>query len=296
MDLLIARILDGTANGVVYGFVGLSLVIVYRGSGYLNFAQGEMAMFSAYCAWALHAAGVPVLPAALIVIAGAFAVGMAMERVLIRPLGKDAEYGVIIVTIGLFLAINAAASAIWSPDPLRFTSLVPNQPGDFVSIFGKRVQYDEILMLVVLLTVLFILFALFKFTKLGLAMRVAASNPDAGVLLGIRVNRINGLGWALAAAIGGTAAILVAPSTSLTPSFMFNFLIYGAAAAMLGGFDSPGGAVLSGIILGIGENLVASYAQFIGSDLKQGFALVVILAVLMVRPSGLFGSARIERV
>lgn len=296
MDLLIARVLDGASNGVVYGFIGLSLVVVFRGSGYLNFAQGEMAMFSAYFAWALHAGGLPILAAAIVATAAAFVAGLVVERVLIRPLGNDAEYQVIIVTIGLFLAINAAAAAIWSPDPLNFPSLVPSGPKSYVSVLGKRVQYDELLMLGVLLAILMILFAIFRYTRFGLAMRIATSNPESGVLLGIRVSRVNAFGWAIAAAIGALAAILVAPSTSLTPSFMFNFLIYGAAAAMLGGFDSPGGAVFAGVVLGIGENLVSSYVDLVGSDLKQGFALVVILAVLMLRPSGLFGSKRIERV
>jgi branched-chain amino acid transport system permease protein len=296
MELLIARVLDGATSGVVYGFIGLALVVVFRGSGYLNFAQGEMAMFAAYVAWALHAGGLPMWLAVVLATLAAFVSGLAVERALIRPLGRNAEYQVVIVTIGLFLAINAGAAAIWSSDPLNMPALVPAGPNDFLSVLGKRVQFEELLMFGALLVALAVLYGMFRYTRLGLAMRVATSNPESAVLMGIRVTRVNALGWAIAAAVGGLAAILVAPSTSLTPTFMFTFLIYGAAAAMLGGFDSPGGAVFAGIVLGVGENLVASYVDLVGSDLKQGFALVVILAVLMLRPSGLFGSKQIERV
>jgi len=296
MELLLARLLDGLNNGLIYGFLALALVCVYRGTSHLNLAQGEMAMFCAFIAYALHAAGLPVIVAIALTVVIGFLSGAVIERVLIRPLGHDSGYSVLLVTIGLFLVLNAAAGVIWGGDPLPFPSAVPSAPADYIPIFGARLRYQQLLLLVMLLVVLGLLYALFKFSKLGLAMRTAASNPDSARLLGIRVNRINALGWMLAAGVGALVGPLVAPTTTLTTGMMFNFLIYAAAAATLGGFDSPGGAVLAGVLIGVLENLVASYVSFVGPDLKQAVALVALLVVLMVRPTGLFGSKKVERV
>ena len=296
MELFIARIIDGLNNGVIYGFLALALVCVYRGTKHLNLAQGEMAMFCSFIAYGLTRAGVPVVPAIAIVVLIGFLSGAVIERVLIRPLGKDADYSVLLVTIGLFLALNAAAGIIWGGEPLAFPTVVPSGPDDYVSIFGERLHYQQLLTMIILAVVVAIIFVLFRFTKLGLAMRTATSNPESARLLGIRVNRINALGWMMAAAVGGLLGPLVAPSTTLTTGMMFNFIIYASAAATLGGFDSPGGAVLAGLIIGVVENLIASYVSAVGSDLKQSVALVLLLVVLMVRPSGLFGSKRVERV
>ncbi|MDQ6522942.1 branched-chain amino acid ABC transporter permease [Nocardioides sp. LHD-245] len=296
MELLIARLIDGVNYGVIYGFLALALVCVYRGTHHLNLAQGEMAMFSGFIAYALHAAGLPVILAILGAVAVSFVAGGVVERVLIRPLGAHADYSILLVTIGLFLMLNAAAGVIWGGDPLAFPSLVPDRPDDYIGFFGTRLRYLPLLILGVLLAVMGGLFALFRYTRLGLAMRATASNPESARLLGIRVSGINALGWMLAAAVGALIATLIAPTTTLTTTMMFNFLIYAAAAATLGGFDSPLGAVLAGIVLGVVENLVASYVGFVGSDLKQAVALVILLVVLMVRPTGFFGSKRVERV
>jgi branched-chain amino acid transport system permease protein len=296
MDLFIARIIDGLNNGVIYGFLALALVCVYRGTKHLNLAQGEMSMFCAYIAYALTRAGVPVIPAIAIVVLIGFLSGAVIERVLIRPLGHDADYSVLLVTIGLFLVLNAGAGIIWGGEPLAFPSVVPSGPDDYVSIFGERLHYQQLLTMIILAVVVAVIYVLFKYTKLGLAMRTATSNPESARLMGIRVNRINALGWMMAAAVGGLLGPLVSPSTTLTTGMMFNFIIYASAAATLGGFDSPGGAVLAGLIIGVVENLIASYVSVVGSDLKQSVALVLLLVVLMVRPSGLFGSKRVERV
>jgi branched-chain amino acid transport system permease protein len=296
MELFIDRILDGVNNGVIYGFLALALVCVYRGTKHLNLAQGEMAMFCAFIAYGLVHWGFPVIPAILVTVLIGFIGGGLIERTLIRPLGRDAEYPILLVTIGLFLALNALAGVIWGGDPLSFPTVVPNNPNDYVSIFGSRLHYQQLVIIVVLLAVVAGLFYLFKFTKLGLAMRTATSNPESARLMGIPVSRINALGWMLAAGVGALVGPLVSPSTTLTTGMMFNFLIYAAAAATLGGFDSPGGAVLAGVLIGVVENLVASYVSIVGPDLKQGVALVILLVVLMVKPEGLFGSKRVERV
>ena len=296
MQLFVARIIDGLNNGVIYAFLALALVCVYRGTKHLNMAQGEMAMFCAFIAYGLTRVGVPVVPAIILTVLIGFLSGAVIERVLIRPLGHDADYSILLVTIGLFLILNATAGIIWGGEPLAFPSVVPNGPDDYVSFLGERLHYQQLLLFAALVVVVAVIYGLFRFTKLGLAMRASTSNPESSLLLGIRVNRINALGWMMAAAVGGLLGPLVAPDTTLTTGMMFNYLIYAAAAATLGGFDSPVGAVIAGLLLGVTENLVASYIPWIGSDLKQAVALVLLLVVLMVRPSGLFGTKKVERV
>jgi branched-chain amino acid transport system permease protein len=296
MDLLVARLIDGLNNGVIYGFLGLALVCVFRGSGTLNLAQGEMAMFCSFIAYSLVHRGFPVVLAIVVVVLIGFIGGGIIERVLIRPLGREAEYPMLLVTIGLFLALNAGAGVIWGGDPLAFPNVVPSGPNDYISIFSDRLHYQDVLIIVVLAAVLGGLYALFQFTRIGLAMRASASNPDSSLLVGIRVNRINALGWMLAGGVGALLGPLVAPSTTLTTGMMLNFIIYAAAAATLGGFDSPAGTVFAGILIGVVENLLSSYVTQIGPSLKQAVALVSLLLVLMVKPSGLFGTRRVERI
>jgi branched-chain amino acid transport system permease protein len=296
MDLLIARLIDGVNNGVIYGFLALALVCVYRGTKHVNLAQGEMAMFCAFIAYGFTQAGVPVVFAILLaVLAGAVGGGI-IERMLVRPLGPTADYSILLVGIGVFLVLNASAGIIWGGEPLAFPNVLPSGPDDYISIFGGRLRYQQLLMMVLLGLVVSGILVLFKYTKLGLAMRTATSNPESAQLLGIRVSRINSLAWMMAAAVGGLLGPLVAPGTTLTTFMMFNFLIYAAAAATLGGFDSPGGAVIAGLLIGVLEALVGGYVSFIGSDLKLAMTLVLLLVVLMVKPSGLFGSKRVERV
>ena len=296
LELFVTRVVQGINNGAVYGFLALALVCTYRGSRALNLAQGELAMLCTFVSWSLANHGVP-LPLA---IAGGVMVGAALggviERTLIRPLGRGAEYPVLIVCIGLFLGINALAGVIWGGDPLAFPALVPDAPDDYVSILGARVRYQQLVILGALAIAVTALYAVFQFTRLGLAMRASASNPDSAVLVGVRVSRMNALGWVLAGAVGAVIGPLIAPSTTLSTSMFFTFIIYACAAATLGGFDSPIGAVIAGLVIGVTENLVASYVGFVGDSLKLTVALVILLAVLMVRPSGLLGSREVERV
>jgi branched-chain amino acid transport system permease protein len=296
MELFLTRIIEGLNDGVVYGFLALALVCTYRGSKALNLAQGEMAMFCTFVAWQLIHNGFPVIGGVAVgVLVGAVGGGV-IERTLIRPLGRHADYSVLLVTIGLFLAINASAGVIWGGDPLSFPSVVPNAPGDYVSVFGTRLYYLQLVLAVLLLLVVSLLYAVFRFTRLGLAMRAAAGNPESAVLLGVRVNRMNSLGWVLAGGIGALLGPFVAPGTTLTTSMFFTYVIYACAAATLGGFDSPIGAVLAGLIIGVAQALVSGYVSFVGNSLKLTVALVILLLVLMVKPSGLLGTREVERV
>jgi branched-chain amino acid transport system permease protein len=298
MDLLVSRLLDGLNNGVTYAYLALALVCVYRSSGHANMAQGELAMLSGFLAFAMIGAGVPVLAAAALAIVAAMVLGGLIERLLVRPLGtgEATAYPFLLVTVGIFLAVNALAGVIWGGDPLPFPSLVPSAPEDFIPVLDSRLRYQQLLALALLVLVVTALYWFFQRTRLGLAMRATVSNPESAALVGVRVTMVNSLGWILASGVGALSAILVAPSTSLTTSMMFNFLIYGIAAASLGGFDSPGGAVVAGLVLGVVENLVAGYVTVIGPDLKQAVALVILIAVLAIRPTGIWGSKRVQRV
>lgn len=296
MQLFLTRLIEGLNDGVIYGFLALALVCTYRGSRALNLAQGEMAMFCTYVVWDLIHNGFTVIGSIAIgVLVGALGGGV-IERTLIRPLGRNADYSVLLVTIGLFLAIDATAGVIWGGDPRSFPTVVPSAPNDYVSIFGARLGYQQLVLAVLLLLVVSLLYAVFRFTRLGLAMRAAAGNPESAVLLGVRVNRMNSLGWVLAASVGALLGPFVAPGTTLTTSMFFTYLVYACAAATLGGFDSPIGAVLGGLIIGVAENLVAGYVSFVGDSLELTVALVILLLVLMVKPSGLLGSREVERV
>lgn len=296
MQLFMDRLLDGFNNGVVYGFLALALVCTYRGSRTLNLAQGEMATFCTFVAWELVSHGYPVILAIVCAAAVGGLGGGLIERTLIRPLGRNADYSVLLVTIGLFLGLNALTGVIWGGEPKSFPSVVPDQPNDYVSIFGSREHYQSLLIVGVLVVLVGLLYGTFRFTRLGLAMRAAAGNPDSALLLGVRVNRMNSLGWVLAGAIGALLGPLIAPSTTVSTTLFFTYVIYAVAAATLGGFDSPIGAVLGGIIIGIAESLVSSYVSFIGNSLGLAVALVILLLVLLVRPSGLFGTPETARV
>ncbi|GAB3082127.1 ABC transporter permease subunit [Nocardioides zeae] len=295
-ELFLTRLVQGINNGAIYAFLALALVCTYRGSKALNLAQGELAMICTFVSWSLAANGVP-LPLAILggVVVGGLS-GAAIERTLIRPLGRDAHYSVLLVCVGLFLAINALAGFIWGGDPQSFPAVVPDAPDDFVPVMGVRLRYQQLVILVVLLVLVAALYAVFRYTRFGLSMRAAASNPDSASLVGVRVNRVNAWGWVLAGAVGALLGPLIAPSTTLSTSMFFTFIIYACAAATVGGFDSPIGAVIGGLFIGVTENLVASYVGFIGDSLKLTVALVILLVVLMVKPSGLLGTREVERV
>lgn len=308
MDLFLQRVFDGLSQGSVYALIALGLVIIYRGTGHLNFAQGEMALFATYCVYQLGEWGLSIYISVWIGMAIGFAVGAATEVALIRPVAKKSPFAVFIVTIGLFQFLNWLDGAIWGDQLLpnsgvgskqtQFPSLFPDADTDFVTIFGANIRIQSIGVFLLVLAVTGLLFLLFNKTRFGLAMRAVASSPDSSRLVGIRTNRVLMMSWGLAAAIGALGGIVFAGlNNSVSLGLMFTVFIYGSAAATLGGFDSPGGAVIAGLAIGVIENLVAGYAQeWVGQSMKLGVAFLVILVVLMVKPSGLFGTQKVERV
>ncbi len=308
MEKFLQFVFDGLSVGSVYSLLALGLVIIYRGTGHLNFAQGEMALFATYVVYQMGEWGLPIGLALVIGLAVGFAVGAVAEVTLIRPISKKSPFAVFIVTIGLFQLLNWMDGAIWGDQLLpnsgvgsnqkTFPTLFPSGNDDFISIFGAawRLKYLGVLVLVLLITGA--LFLVFNKTRFGLAMRAVASNAESAKLVGIRTNTVLMVSWGLAASIGALGGVVFAGiNGNVNLGLMFTVFIYGSAAATLGGFDSPGGAVIAGLAIGVIENLAAGYFQeWVGQELKLGVAFVVNLVVLMVKPSGLFGTAKVERV
>jgi len=308
MELFLQRLVDGLSQGSVYSLLALGLVIIYRGTGHLNFAQGEMALFSTYCVFQFGEWGIPMIPAVLMGMLVGFLLGATTEVALVRPISKKSPFAVFIVTIGLFQLLNWLDGAIWGgqdlPNPALGTSqagypsLFPNEPDDFISVFGAEIPLYRLCIFGLVLVIAGLLFVVFNYTKLGLAMRAVASSADSAKLVGIKVSRVLMVSWGIAAAIGALGGVVFAGITGhVNTGLMFTVFIYGAAAATLGGFDSPGGAVVGGLTIGVVQTLVAGYAdEWVGDSMKVGVSFLIILGVLLIRPSGLFGTAKVERV
>jgi branched-chain amino acid transport system permease protein len=289
---------NGLSSGSIYALLALGLVIVYRGSGHLNFAQGEMAMVSAFFAW-WYSGHMPIWIAVLAAAVTAFFLAALVERVIIRPIGEKSQFAVVVASIGLFLGLNSLAPFAWKvSNPQPFPSLFPNANDDFIRIAGATWRYENMGILLVTLLVAGALMLLFQKTKLGLSMRAVASNPESAPLVGIKTGQVLMLSWGLAAFVGAFGGAMVASiNANVNPAMMFTVFFSATAAATLGGFDSVGGAVLAGLFLGVVENMAAGYQpEVIGQELRFGVSLLIILVVLLVKPSGFFGSQRVERV
>jgi branched-chain amino acid transport system permease protein len=290
MDAFLHQVIGGLATGGIYASVALALVMIHQATHLLNFAQGEMAMFSTYIAWALINAGVPYWAAFFLTIGFAFVLGLAIQHFVMRNIRTTSVLQLVIVFIGLLVIFNSVAGWIFTYTIKVFPSPFPK--GDLLG--QKYLSPHELGAIGVTLVVLTLLWAFFRFTSLGLAMRAAAQNPGSSRLVGIRVAWMLALGWGLAAAVGAVAGMMVAPIVYLDPNMMAGILLYAFAAALIGGIDSPGGAVLGGFLVGVLENVLGAYV--VGNELKLGVALVLIIGVLLVKPSGLFGSVQVTRV
>jgi len=293
MDIFIQQVVSGLATGGIYASLALALVMIYQATDVVNFAQGEMAMFSTYLAWSLLQAGLPYWVTFFATVAIAFIGGLLIERVVIRPVENAPILTIVIVTLGLLVILNSVAGWIYSYIQKPFPSPFPSKPIQMGNIYFGAHDVGEIS---VTLIVLLLLFLFFRYTTLGLAMRAAAQNPVSSRLCGIRVSWMLGLGWGLAAAFGAIAGMMVAPIVFLDPNMMGGIQLYAFAAATVGGFTSPLGAVVGGLLVGVTENLVGTYVSFIGTELKLTVALAMIIIVLLVRPTGLFGRTTVRRV
>jgi branched-chain amino acid transport system permease protein len=292
MELLTNQVLAGIATGAIYACMALAVVMIYEAIDHLNFAQGEMAMFSTFIAWQFLEWGVPYWGAFALSVVISFVGGIAIERALFRPLATASILVQIAGFIALFSIINSSAGLIWDFSIKSFPSPFGSAP-----FLGSQLISDhQAGMFFVTLILLGLLYFFFRFTRIGLAMRAAATLPESARLVGINTSWMIALGWGMAAAIGSIAGMMIAPVVFLEPNMMLGVLIYGFAAAVLGGLTSPFGAVIGGFLVGIFENLVGTYIPGVGNELKLPIALALIITVLVVKPAGLFGRPIVKRV
>lgn len=293
MGTFIQLVVDGLGMGSVYAALGLAIVIVNQSTGMINFAQGGMAVLSAYFVFALVGVGLPLIVAILLAIVAAFLLGAFLERVLIRRFEGGDPDTAIVVTVGLLTLITGVCGAIWSYNNLHLPWLFP--PESF-SVLGASVSWRSLGTFLVILACMVLIQVLFRGTKLGLALRAVADNPASAALAGVPVGRLLMVGWGLAAALGAVAGALIAPRLSLTPGMLDTVLVYALAAVILGGLSSPIGVVVAAWAIGVIENLAAVYVPFVGHDLKIAVPFVFLFIVLLVRPQGLFGRKTVVRV
>ncbi len=301
LSLFVERFINGLADGSIYALLALALVVIFRSTGQLNFAQGEIGTMGAFFVSTLTLTGLPVFLSILLALVLGFAVGAGIERVVVRPIELRNPSAVIVALIGVFLAMNQLTALIWGIDARSLPSLFPNEADDFVTILGAPIRIARLGTIGVLIVVLFLLYLLFTKTKIGLAMRAVANNQESSNLVGIRTGFILLLGWGLSGSIAVLAAAMLAPSAGLTGSLMLGPFLLASVAAVLGGLDSPVGAVVGGLIVGLVQAFLVGYHPSIGSveltpDLLYPVMLVILLGVLLFRPTGLFGSEKVERV
>ena len=282
----------GLAQGAIFGSLALALVLIYRATEVINFAQGELAMATTYIAYQLTLWGLSYWLSFFLTLLIAFVLGAVLQIVFIRPI-QHSVIAVVIVTVGMFILIDGLVTWKWGAD-LKFMK----------APFGNAVYHaggvafsrQDIGVLLVSILSVILLWVLFQFTKLGLAMRAAALRPAAAALVGVRVNWMLAIGWGLAAVLGAVAGLMTEPTQFLQPTMMQAILLYAFAAAVLGGLESPAGAVIGGLALGVFLNLIGQYVGFATSELRLPIAFGVLLIVLLVKPTGLFGRKQVRRV
>ena len=289
MEGFIHQVVSGIATGGIYASVALALVMIYQATHHINFAQGEMATFSTYIVLTFINMGLPYWVAFVLGFMLSFLIGLTIERILIRPMQNAPILSAVGVFVGLLLIVNSLSGWFFDYTIKQFPTPFPNHP-----LWGGYISGHELGSTGVTLAVLTLVYLFFRHTSLGLAMRAAALNPVSSRLVGVRVGWMLALGWGLAAAIGSVAGCMVAPIVFLDPNMMSGILLYAFAGALLGGIDSPLGAVLGGFAVGVIENLGGAY--IVGTELKLTLALVIIVAVLTVKPSGLMGRTVYTRV
>jgi branched-chain amino acid transport system permease protein len=292
MEIFVHQVLAGLATGGIYACMALAIVMIYQAIDHLNFAQGEMATFSTFIAWQLMQWGLPYWAAFVVTIGVSFVLGVAIDRIVFTPIRNAPILSHVVVLIALFVIINSVSGFIWDYNIKPFPTPFGTEP-----LLGNRlISAHDAGMITTTLLILALLYLFFRHTRIGLAMRAAAANPDSARLVGVRVGWMVALGWGMAASIGAVAGMLIAPVVFLEPNMMLSILLYGFAGAVVGGLTSPGGAVFGGFAVGVIENLVGTFVPVVGRELKFTIALMLIVAVLTVKPSGLFGRRIVSRV
>ncbi len=293
MQLFLQQTVEGLASGAIYAALALALVLIYRATRIVNFAQGEMATLSVYLAWQLNQWGVPFVLCLVIVTGLSFVMGALTFRLMIRPVLGASDHTMVVICIGFFVGFEAICLWFWGSDPRAFPRIFPDTAW---TISGIRLSANNVGILLTLCVLTVALSAMFRFTRLGLAMRASAAERDKSPLVGIPVETMLMFGWGLAASVGFIAATLIAPSLFLSPPMMVSVVIYALAAATLGGWDSPLGAIVGGLVVGVAESLCATFVSFIGNELKVGVPFALMAIILLARPQGLFGTTAVIRV
>jgi branched-chain amino acid transport system permease protein len=291
MDEFLQQVLSGIASGSLFAILALAIVMIYRSTDVLNFAQGEMALFSTFIAWSFLTK-MDFWPAFFLALVVAGIMGAALERFVLRYVEEAPVLNAVIVTLGLFTVFSGLSLTVWGSLPKGFGPFSVFK-GTAVDIGPASIGRANVGALVVAVVVMGILYLVFQQTKMGLAMRAVAQNRTASRLVGIRVGQILSLGWGLSAAVGAIAGVLVAQTSGLSLSLMFNVLLFAFAAAVLGGLDSPIGAIVGGLAIGIIKNLAGTY---IDPSVDVTVAFILIVIVLMIRPTGIFGHRVLKRV
>ena len=293
MQELAQQVVSGLATGSIFASMALALVLIYRSMNVINFAQGEMAMFTTFIAWQFTQNGMPIWVAFLLTIVIAFGGAVALERFVIRPIEGAPPLTIVIVTLGLLITFNGLAGWIWGYVVKAFPSPFPSTP---IQIAGVGFSAQDLGVIGVSLGTLLLIYLLFARTKLGLALRASSLYPQQSRLVGIRVSWMMALGWGFASVVGAVSGMMIAPVVFLDPNMMQGIIVYAFAAAVLGGIESPVGAVIGGLLLGVVLALLGAYVDFIGSDLRLPVAFGIIIVVLLFRPAGLLGRVQQRRV
>ncbi len=292
MRLFVNYTLLGLTQGMIYAAVALALVLAWRSTRILNFAQGAMAMITTYVAETMLDRSIGYWLAFTVAVLAGLLLGGVTERVVIRPVESRSPLNAVIVAIGVLIFLEALAAAIWGSQQRGFPA-----PFSVVgyTVGGRGIEFSPFSLFTVLAVFLMmgLLLVLFRYTSLGLRMRASAFSPEVAGMLGVRVKRLLTLGWALATGVGALAGLFVAPSVFLSPGYMDSILIFGFTAAIIGGLDSPPGALVGGLVSGLVLSYVGGY---VGSSFQAAGAVVLLVVVLMVRPSGLFSSSQPRRV
>ncbi len=292
MTSFLQHVVEGLASGGIYALLALAIVIVHRATGVLNFAQGEMATLSAFVCWSLLDHGWAFWPAFAATLILSFAGGVAIQELLVRPLQGSPPAAVALLTVGLLLAVNGLTVWIWGGAARRFAGPFSTAS---IHIGGVAFSKQDVGVICVSMIAIALVGLVFTRTKFGLGLRAAAVNPAEARFVGVHVGAMLAVGWGIAAALGAVAGVLAAPSLLLAPNTLQTVLLYSFAAAMLGGIDSPVGAVVGGLVLGVVLNLTGAYVHWIDGVLRPATALAVILAMLLLRPAGIFGRTAVRQ-
>jgi branched-chain amino acid transport system permease protein len=294
--LFAQQTVSGLANGGIYASLAVALVLIYRATEVINFAQGAIATFTTYIAWQLMDWGLSYWEGFVLTLLIAFAGGFLLELVAIRPVERRGnQLTVVIAAIGLLILVEGSIGWIWGNNVKFMPSAFP---AHVYNVGGVAFSRQDLSTIAISIAAVFVLWLFFQFTKVGLAMRAAAVRPSAARLVGVRVSWMLSLGWGLAATLGAVAGMMAAasPSVLLQPTMMDGILIYAFAAAVLGGLESAAGAVIGALLIGVGLNLLSAYVDWVTPQLLLPVAFLIMLVVLLVKPSGLFGSTRVRKV